>query len=232
MPEKLTYDALAEMIDHAALKPDLTAAMLNAACETAHKFGVKSVCVRPCDVAFAKDILANSKVLVGTVIGFPTGSHHPKIKIAEASQAIEDGADELDMVINVGWLKSGHPELVEMEIAAVVKAAQGKCVKVILETCLLTDAEIVTACKVAVKAGAQFVKTSTGFGTAGATVEHVKLMHETVAGKAQVKASGGIATLEDARAMIEAGATRLGTSKSGIILTELEKIVDAEADQS
>ena len=226
MSDNLSYDQLACMIDHAALKPDLTYEDLNAACETAHKFGVKSICVRPCDVPLACDIMEKSQVLVGTVVGFPSGSHHPKIKVAETRQAIEDGAQEIDMVANISWLKSGAFDLVESEVAAVVDAAAGKCVKVILECCFLTEEQIASGCRAVIAAGAQFVKTSTGFGPAGATLEAVTLMKQTVGEQVGIKASGGISTLEQAEAFITAGATRIGTSKSAIILTELERRLD------
>ena len=227
MTENLSYDQLACMIDHAALKPDLTYEDLNAACETAHKFGVKSICVRPCDVPLAADIMEKSKVLVGTVVGFPSGSHHPKIKVAETKQAIADGADEIDMVANISWLKAGAYDLVESEISAVVEAAEGKCVKVILECCYLTDEQIEGGCKAVISAGAQFVKTSTGFGPGGATLENVTLMKQTVGDQIGIKASGGITSLEQTKALITAGATRIGTSKSALILTELEKKLDS-----
>ena len=156
--------------------------------------------------------LAETDVNVCTVIGFPLGAMSTAGKAAETEAAVSDGADELDMVINVGWLLAGEDDLVRRDIEAVVAAAQGRCVKVIIETCLLSDEQIARACEIAVEAGASFVKTSTGFSTGGATVEDVALMARTVAGRCKVKASGGIHTAAEAEAMVAAGASRIGTS--------------------
>lgn len=203
---------LNKMIDHTKLGANVTNAQIDQLIEEAKTYDFKSVCVNPIFVQKAKEALRDTDVLVCTVIGFPHGAHHPEVKAMEARVAVLSGADELDMVINVNALKSGNDELVLAEIKGVVKMAEGRCVKVIIETCYLSSEEIVRACELAVKAGATFVKTSTGFGTGGARVEDVKLMKETVRNRAEVKASGGVRTYHDALLMIEAGATRIGTS--------------------
>ncbi len=203
---------LNKMIDHTKLGANVTNAQIDKLIEEAKAYDFKSVCVNPIFVQHAKEELKDTDVLVCTVIGFPHGTHHPEVKAMEARVAVLSGADELDMVINVNALKEGHDELILMEIKGVVSMAEGRTVKVIIETCYLTPEEIVRACKIAVSAGANFVKTSTGFGPSGAKVEDVKLMKETVGDKAFVKASGGVRTYQDAMKMIEAGATRIGTS--------------------
>ncbi|MBN2267889.1 MAG: deoxyribose-phosphate aldolase [Acholeplasmataceae bacterium] len=203
---------LNKMIDHTKLGANVTNAQIDKLIEEAKAYDFKSVCVNPIFVQHAKEELKNTDVLVCTVIGFPHGTHHPEVKAMEARLAVLSGADELDMVINVNALKEGHDELILMEIKGVVSMAEGRTVKVIIETCYLTPEEIVRACKIAVRAGANFVKTSTGFGPSGAKVEDVKLMKETVGDKTFVKASGGVRTYQDAMKMIEAGATRIGTS--------------------
>ncbi|MFA6692449.1 MAG: deoxyribose-phosphate aldolase [Acholeplasmataceae bacterium] len=203
---------LNKMIDHTKLGANVTNAQIDKLIEEAKAYDFKSVCVNPIFVQHAAKELKDTDVLVCTVIGFPHGTHHPEVKAMEARLAVLSGADELDMVINVNALKEGHDELIHMEIKGVVSMAEGRTVKVIIETCYLTKEEIVRASKIAVSAGATFVKTSTGFGPSGATVEDVKLMKETVGDKAFVKASGGVRTYEDAMKMIEAGATRIGTS--------------------
>lgn len=211
---------LAKMIDHTLLKPDATREKIVQLAEEARKYGFASVCVNPAWVTQAYEILKDTKVKVCTVIGFPLGASTPETKAAETRNAIENGAEEVDMVINIGALKDGQEELVERDIRAVVDAAKGKALtKVIIETCLLTDEEKVRACEIAARAGADFVKTSTGFSTGGATVEDVALMRKTVGDKLGVKASGGVRNLEDMMKMIEAGATRIGTS-SGVKIME------------
>jgi len=184
----------------------------------AREYDFASVCVNPTWVKHAKTGLEGSDVKVCTVVGFPLGATTSAVKAFETKEAVQNGADEIDMVINVGALKSGNLDLVESDIRAVVEAANGTLVKVILETCLLTDEEKVKACQLAQKAGADFVKTSTGFSTGGATVEDVALMRKTVGPDMGVKASGGARSYEDALAFIEAGATRIGTSAGVAIM--------------
>jgi deoxyribose-phosphate aldolase len=211
---------LAKTIDHAILKPEMTIKELIKECEIAKSCGVFSVCVKPCDVKAACDLLKDSGVLVGTVIGFPHGSTTTAAKVFEAAEAIGSGAKEIDMVINVGRLLSNEYQYVEEDIRKVVEVGhrEGILVKVIIETSLLTDALKVTACKLAEKAGADFVKTSTGFNGGGAALEDIKLMREAVSKNVRVKASGGIKTSEFANSLIEAGCERLGTSASKAIL--------------
>ena len=208
--ELLTY------VDHTLLRPIATWDEIKVICEDALAYHTASVCIPPDFVASAHNAYPNLNVC--TVIGFPLGYQTTESKVAEAKQAIEEGASEVDMVINVGALKSKNYDLVERDIRAVVEAANGTLVKVILETCLLTDAEKVKACQLAQKAGADFVKTSTGFSTGGATVEDVALMRKTVGPDMGVKASGGARSYEDALAFIEAGATRIGTSAGVAIM--------------
>ena len=214
---------LAKMIDHTILKANATQSDIEKLCDEAKKYNFASVCVNPYWVPLASDLLKNSTVKVCTVIGFPLGATSSESKAYETEIAILQGTDEVDMVINVGAMKNNKTDIVEKDILSVVNSARktGKTqnkniiVKVILETCYLTKDEIKNACLSAKNAGADFVKTSTGFGTGGATVEDVSLMKETVGSSMEVKASGGIRDYETAIKMIEAGATRLGTS-SGI----------------
>lgn len=203
---------LNKLIDHTLLKPEATKAQIEKLCGEAKEYDFKSVCVNPHYVKYAKELLKESDVLVCTVIGFPLGQNTTAIKVAETKDAIQNGADEIDMVINIGALKSKDEDYVLNEIKEIRKACKGKTLKVIIETCLLTDEEKITACKLSNEAGADFVKTSTGFSTHGATVEDVKLMRETVGEDMGVKASGGIRDRETALKMVEAGATRLGVS--------------------
>jgi deoxyribose-phosphate aldolase len=210
-------------IDHTLLKPEATRADIITLAEEAKQYKFASVCVNPFWVNTAAEVLKGTEVNVCTVIGFPLGASASEVKAFEVKKAIEDGATEVDMVLNVGALKAGELEIVTNDMVQVVEAAKGKAlVKVILETCLLTPEEIVTACKCAVKAGADYVKTSTGFSTGGATVEAVKLMAETVGPNIGVKASGGVRSLEDAEAMIANGATRLGSSAGVAIAKGLQ----------
>lgn len=208
---------LAKFIDHTNLKPEATPQDIDRLIDEAKTYHFASVCINPCYVGYAKKKLQDSDVKVCTVIGFPLGANTSAVKAFETAEAIRQGADEIDMVIAIGALKAGLYQEVQQDIEAVVKASQGHLVKVILETCLLSREEIVKACQLAMAAGAQFVKTSTGFNKHGATVEDVALMKATVGEKMMVKASGGIRTLQDALQMIEAGASRLGTS-SGVML--------------
>ncbi|HXW60600.1 MAG TPA: deoxyribose-phosphate aldolase [Myxococcota bacterium] len=211
---------LASFIDHTILKADTTSEQINCLCEEAKQYRFKSVCVNPCWIKQAHEHLKDSGIDVCSVIGFPLGANTTKIKVLETQQAILDGATEIDMVINIGELKAGKSQLVEEEIRAIVEAAEGRVVKVILEICCLTQDEIRLACECAKKAGAHFVKTSTGFGSSGATIEAVKLMRETVGPDMGVKASGGIRTKESMLQMIEAGANRIGTSAGVTIVTK------------
>lgn len=210
---------LNKYIDHTLLKPDASQEQIETLIEEAKKYDFASVCVNPTWVNFAAQALKGTDVKVCTVIGFPLGANTPELKAFETSDAIQNGANEIDMVINIGALKSRNFDLVERDIRAVVEAAKGTLVKVIIETCLLTDDEKVKACQIAQKAGADFVKTSTGFSTGGATVEDVALMRKTVGPDMGVKASGGARSYEDALAFIKAGATRIGAS-SGVAIME------------
>lgn len=212
---------IASMIDHTLLKPTATVDDIKKLCAEARQHQFFSVCVNSCHVSLAKKELAGSTVKVCTVVGFPLGSMSARAKVAETQLAIEDGADEIDMVLNVGLLKSGLHEAVQQEIAALKKVAGSRVLKVILETCFLTDDEKRTACRLSVDAGADFVKTSTGFGSGGATPEDVALMVEAVAGKAQVKASGGVRDAEAAQKYVALGASRLGTSNGIAIVSGL-----------
>lgn len=217
----LSADAVRALIDHAILKPELTRADVDAQLDEAAAHRVFSVCVRPSDVAHAVERLRGTGVGVGTVIGFPHGTTTTAAKVAESLQALADGAFELDMVQNVGAARSGDWERVEQDVRAVVDAAGDTVVKVILETAFLTDDEIVAASRAAQRAGAAFVKTSTGFAGGGATVEHIRLMRETVGPDTGVKASGGVRGLDTLLDMVRAGADRIGTSASARILDEV-----------
>lgn len=211
---------IAALIDHTLLKQDATKEQIEKLCEEAKTYTFASVCVNPTWVNLSAKLLQESPVKVCTVIGFPLGASTSAVKAFETTDAIENGADEIDMVINVGALKGQDHELVQKDIEAVVNAAKGKAiVKVILETCLLTKEEIKVASELSKAAGADFVKTSTGFSTGGATVEDVKLMRETVGPDLGVKASGGVRSLEDVQAMVEVGATRIGAS-SGVAIMQ------------
>lgn len=204
---------LNRMIDHTILKPEATEAAVQKIIDEAKEYNFFSVCINPCWVAFASEQLADTDVAVCTVIGFPLGANTPEVKAYEAADAIKNGANEVDMVINIGALKSQQYDHVRQDIQGVVDAAKGKAlVKVIIETALLTDEEKVKACELAKEAGADFVKTSTGFSTGGAKVADIRLMRETVGPDMGVKASGGVHNAEEALAMIEAGATRIGAS--------------------
>lgn len=210
-------NAIRTYIDHTLLKPDATPEQIRRLCTEADENGFASVCVNPAYVPLAAELLKDSAVNVCTVIGFPLGMNATAIKAAEALKAVQDGADELDMVIQVGQLKSGNLAYVEDDIRAVVEAGGGKLVKVIIETALLTDEEKVTACQLAQRAGADFVKTCTGFSGGAASVHDIALMRKTVGPDMGVKASGGVRDYASAVALIEAGATRIGTS-SGVAI--------------
>ena len=202
-----------KLIDHTALKPNTNKESILKLIAEAKTYDFASVCVNPCWVALAHQELKNTDVKVCTVIGFPLGANTTEVKVFETKDAIEKGAQEIDMVINIAMLKDKEYDYVENEIHQIVEAAKDKdIVKVIIETCLLTDEEKIKACELSQKAGADFVKTSTGFSTGGATVHDIALMRKTVGAEMGVKASGGVHTYEEALAMVEAGATRIGAS--------------------
>ncbi len=213
---------IAQFIDHTLLKPEASSLQIKKLCQEANEYGFKSVCINPSNILEAKKHIDPSKSLICTVIGFPLGAMTTEIKVFETKDAIEKGADEIDMVLNIGRLKEGNLEYVEQDIAAVVKAANGKVVKVIFETCLLNEKEIRLAAKASISAGASFIKTSTGFSSEGANPEVVSIMIDEAQGKCEVKASGGVRSLEDARKYLEMGVKRLGTS-SGVAIMEGEK---------
>lgn len=210
----------AKLIDHTLLKPNATKEQIHKLCEEAMEHGFCSVCVNPAFVPYCAEVLKDSDVKVCTVIGFPLGANETEIKVAETRLAIAHGADEVDMVINVSALKDGEDDKVYHEIRALREASEGKILKVIIETCLLTDEEKVRACVLAKKAGADFVKTSTGFSTGGATPEDVALMRKTVGPEMGVKASGGVRSHDDLVAMVKAGANRIGTSSGPKIIAK------------
>lgn len=221
----LTQSQLAKYMDHTLLKADATLDGIDRVVAEAKQFGCASVCANPFWVPYVARLLDGSGVATCTVVGFPLGASSTASKVFETTDAIANGADEIDMVINIGELKAGHAELVREDIRAVAEAthAGGKLLKVIIECCLLTDDEKRLACLLCAEAGANFVKTSTGFSTGGATVADVALMRECVGPDFGVKAAGGIRTLADAYAMIEAGASRLGVSAAASILAELDE---------
>ncbi|OCX66230.1 deoxyribose-phosphate aldolase [Thioclava sp. SK-1] len=214
-----TDTSIAALIDHTLLRPDATPDQIAALCDQARAHGFKSVCVTAIHVPYCAAALRGTQVLTCTVVGFPLGASPTCVKVLETEWAIAHGAREIDMVLSVGDLIAGNHDTVRDDIAAVKKACGDHCLKVIFETCLLTPAQIETACRLSVEAGADFVKTSTGFSSGGATIDAVALMARTVGPDIGVKASGGIATRSDALAMIAAGATRIGASKSIAITT-------------
>lgn len=212
----------ASIIDHTLLKAETTKEQIEKLCAEAKQFGFASVCVNPAWVKFSSELLQETSVSVCTVIGFPLGANTSAVKVFETKDAIANGANEVDMVINIGELKANNDDFVQAEIAAVVEAAKSNAiVKVIIEACLLTDEEKERACRLSVAAGADFVKTSTGFSTGGATAEDVAIMRKTVGPEIGVKASGGVRNLEDMQKMIEAGANRVGASSSVAIVNGL-----------
>jgi deoxyribose-phosphate aldolase len=215
----LKPEELGMYIDHTLLATNVTEDRIQQLCQEADQYGFASVCVNSCWTATCAQLLKESPVKICTVVGFPLGAMKSESKAFEAAQAVSDGADEIDMVINVGWLKEGRLEDVARDITLVREACRGGVLKVIIETCLLSDEEKLAACRVAVAAGADFVKTSTGFSTGGATEQDVALLRAEVKDAAGVKASGGIRSYETAVAMISSGATRLGTS-SGIAIIQ------------
>jgi deoxyribose-phosphate aldolase len=217
---KYSLKKVAKTIDHSTLGPAMTLDEVKAGCEVALKYDVASVCCKPADVKFVADVLKGSDVLVGTVVGFPHGSSTTASKVFETKEAIANGAVEIDVVINIGHLKSGETKEVQDEIAAVVVAAAGKQVKVILENAYLTDEEKIVACKLVEAAGADYVKTSTGFAPTGATLADVKLMRATCSSKVKVKSAGGVKTLDQLLEFLDAGIDRSGSSSTASILDE------------
>lgn len=213
-------------IDHTLLKPEATKEAIEKLCSEAKEYDFKSVCVNPGRVKLASNLLEGSDVLTCTVIGFPLGATSTASKVFETEQALKDGADEFDMVLNIGALKSKDYDFITQDVSSVVKAAAGKTVKVILETCLLSAEEIKKASELCVAANAHFIKTSTGFSTHGATEDAVKIMVEVANNKAQVKASGGVRSIEDAKKYIAMGVTRLGTSSGVAIMQGIESKSD------
>jgi len=209
-------------IDHTLLKQDATQAQLEKHCADALTYSFATVCVHPIWVPLCSNLLKGSPVKVCTVVGFPLGTNTSEAKVFETAQAIAEGAEEIDMVLNSGALKDGKLDVVKHDIEAVVKAAKGHTVKVIIETCLLSREEKIAACEIVVAAGAHFVKTSTGFSTAGATVEDVKLMKSVVGNRCKVKAAGGVRSYADLMAMLDAGADRIGTSAGVALMTQSE----------
>ena len=221
----ITYEQLAKVIDHSLLKPELTEEDVIAGCELAHRYHTATVCVKPCHVSLAAEVLKDSDVVVSTVVGFPHGSNHTEVKVAEARIALDEGAMELDMVLNIGQLRSGKYDYVRDDIKAICDEAhaRGAKVKVILENAYLTDEEKVAACKLCEQAGADFVKTSTGFAPGGATLEDLRLMRASVGPEVQVKAAGGVRSLDAALDVIEVGVTRIGATATAGILDEFER---------
>jgi deoxyribose-phosphate aldolase len=226
----ITYEQLAKVIDHSLLRPELTETDVLAGCELAARYHVATVCVKPCHVLLAQGALKESDVRVSTVIGFPHGSNLTAIKVAEAELAMDQGALELDMVLNIGQLRSGMYDFVQGDIQAVCDAAhaRGVKVKVIFENSYLTDDEKVIACKLSEAAGADWVKTSTGFSTAGATLEDLRLMRANVSEQVQVKAAGGVRTLPALLDVIDAGATRCGATATATILDDFKRMKQGE----
>jgi deoxyribose-phosphate aldolase len=218
----LTERDIAKAIDHSLLKPELDDGFVEEGCRLAAEYGVASVCARPADVARARALLAGTDVAVGTVVGFPHGSSTTATKVFEAERALRDGATELDMVINLGALRSGRDDDVRSEIEAVVQVAHraGAIVKVILENAYLTDEQKVRGCQLAEAAGADFVKTSTGFAPSGATHDDLRLMRRAVSDRVQVKAAHGVRTLDDLLAVLELGVTRIGATQTRAIVEE------------
>jgi len=216
--------SIAKYIDHTILKADATGEMVEELCIEAKEYGFYSVCINSYYVNLCRELLIDTDVKVCCVVGFPIGANNSLVKSFEAKTAIENGADEIDMVINIGALKSKTYDIVLNDIKTVVNETKGKAIlKVIIETCLLTDEEKIKACELAVEAGADFVKTSTGFSIGGATVLDVKLMKDAVKGKCKIKASGGIRTLKDLENMVSAGADRVGASASVNIVKEISQ---------
>ena len=217
---KYTLHQVAKTIDHSLLKPEMTRAEVQAGCEIAKKYDVASVCCKPADVQFCVELLKGTDVEVGTVVGFPHGSSATETKVFETKLAISHGATEIDMVINIGWMKSGMYSEVQADIAAVVAAANGKCVKVILENAYLTKEEIAKGSQLVEAAGADYVKTSTGYAPSGATLEDIKIMKDNVSPKVKVKSAGGVRTLDVLLEYLDAGISRTGATTTATMLDE------------
>jgi deoxyribose-phosphate aldolase len=230
--DRLSYEDVAKTIDHSLLRPELDDGFITEGCRLAAKYQVASVCVRPADVPRAVQLLADSGVAVGTVIGFPHGSTTREVKVFEAQQALRSGATELDMVINIGALRSGRDAYVKEEIATIVNIAHaaGAIVKVIMENAYLNDDQKVRGCRLAEAAGADFVKTSTGFAPTGATHEDLILMRKTVSPRVGVKAAGGVRSLDGLLAVMELGVTRIGATQTAAILDEFRSRKAAAAE--
>jgi deoxyribose-phosphate aldolase len=216
-----TYEQVAGTIDHSLLRPELTLGEVEAGCALANRYRVASVCCRPADVPLVVPLLAASPVAVGTVVGFPHGSSPTEVKAHEARLVRSQGADEIDMVLNIGWLRSGELARVEQEVRHVVAAAGGAVVKVILENAYLNDEQKVLACKAVEAAGADYVKTSTGFAPSGATVDDIRLLRASVSPRVKVKAAHGVRTLDALLDVMEAGADRCGATATATILDDL-----------
>jgi len=223
--KSITYAQLAKVIDHSLLRPELTEQEVIDGCRLAARYDTATVCVKPCHVRLAAEVLKGTDVKVSTVVGFPHGSNLTAIKVAEAQAAMDDGAVELDMVLNIGALRSGKAEYVRQDIQAVCNAAHARDVKVkvIFENAYLNDEQKILACQLSEAAGADWVKTSTGFASSGATLDDLRLMRAHVSEKVQVKAAGGVRTLDALLAVIDAGVTRCGATATAIILDEFEK---------
>lgn len=237
--KNITYEQLAKVIDHSLLKPELTEEDVIAGCKLADHYHTATVCVKPCHVKLAKELLRESDVMVSTVVGFPHGSNLTEIKMAEAEKAMDDGAVELDMVLNIGQLRSGKADYVRDDIKAVcdVAHARGAKVKVIFENAYLTDEEKIIACKLSEDAGADWVKTSTGFAPSGATLEDLRLMRANVSEKVQIKAAGGVRTLPALLDVIDAGVTRCGATATAKILDDFKaqqegKQIESQTDSA
>ncbi len=226
----VTYEQLAKVIDHSLLRPELTETNVIAGCELADQYHTATVCVKPCHVVLAAEALKDSDVLVSTVIGFPHGSNLTAVKVAEAEKAMDDGALELDMVLNIGQLRSGKIDYVKADVEAVCDAAhaRGVKVKVIFENAYLNDDEKVAACKLCDAAGADWVKTSTGFAPGGATHEDLRLMRANVSEKVQVKAAGGVRTLSAILDVIDLGVTRCGATATATILDDFKTLQEGK----
>jgi deoxyribose-phosphate aldolase len=224
MSFSLTYDAIAKRIDHSLLGPALSAPELEDGCHLAARYQVASVCIKPYAVALAQQILLGSGVAVGTTIGFPHGGHATAVKVFEAQQAMADGATEIDMVINIGQAKGGQWQAVASDIAAITKTAHdgGAVVKVIFENCFLTDEEKIQLCRICGDVGADYVKTSTGYGTGGATLDDLRLMRRSAPPHVKLKAAGGIRTLDSMIEVAQLGCDRIGASRTAEILDELK----------
>jgi deoxyribose-phosphate aldolase len=225
----VTYERLAKTIDHSLLRPELTMSEVHEGCDLAARYDVASVCVRPADIELAAELLSGSAVAVGTVVGFPHGAHATATKVFEAERAVAAGAIELDMVINIGWLRSGEDARVGADIEAVVSAARGAAlVKVILENAYLSDDEKLRGCRIVESAGADYVKTSTGFAPGGATIEDLRLMRRAVSPRVRVKAAGGVRTLDALLEVISVGVDRIGATQTAAILDEYRSRTTAD----